>query len=359
MVTATRPGANWVLGVMMTTGELPLADTMARPLRDLRISVTDRCQFRCTYCMPREIFGRDFEFLPREQLLTFEELARLAGIFTGLGVRKLRLTGGEPLLRRDLDKLVAMLTAIDGVQDIALTTNGALLARNAAALAAAGLRRVTVSLDSLDDAVFMALNDARYPVEPVLEGIDAAATAGLAPVKVNMVVKRGCNEQSILPMAAHFRHTGHVLRFIEYMDVGTTNGWRLDDVVPAAEIIGQVGSRWPLEPAAPNYPGEVAARYRYRDGGGEIGVIASVTQPFCRGCTRARLAADGKLFTCLFAGTGHDLRGPLRAGATDEALRELVTGIWARRADRYSEQRTRHTSRKKARPKVEMSRIGG
>ena len=336
-----------------------VSDEFRRDLRDLRISVTDRCQFRCTYCMPREIFGRDFVFLPRGQLLTFEELTRLAGIFAGLGVRKLRLTGGEPLLRRDLDKLVAMLTAIDGVQDIALTTNGALLARNAAALAAAGLRRVTVSLDSLDDAVFMALNDARYPVAPVLEGIEAAAMAGLAPVKVNMVVKRGCNEQSILPMAEHFRHTGHVLRFIEYMDVGTTNGWRLDDVVPAAEIIEQVSSRWPLEPAAPNYAGEVAARYRYRDGGGEIGVIASVTQPFCRGCTRARLAADGKLFTCLFAGTGHDLRGPLRAGATDQAVRELVTGIWARRADRYSELRTRQTSRDKARPKVEMSRIGG
>src|SRR5215469_479735 len=239
----------------MAIADLPLADMLARPLRDLRISVTDRCQFRCTYCMPREVFGRDFVFLRRQQLLTMEELARVARIIAGLGARKLRLTGGEPLLRRGLDKLVAMLAGIDGVQDIALTTNGALLARNAAALAAAGLRRVTVSLDSLDDAVFMALNDARYPVAPVLEGIDAAAAAGLAPVKVNMVVKRGCNEQSILPMAAHFRHTGHVLRFIEYMDVGTTNGWRLDDVVPAAEIIKQVGAKWPLEPAAPNYPG--------------------------------------------------------------------------------------------------------
>src|SRR6266487_1634172 len=245
----------------MTVAELPLADTLARPLRDLRISVTDRCQFRCTYCMPREIFGRDFVFLPREQLLTFEELARLARVFAGLGVRKLRLTGGEPLLRRDLDKLVAMLAAIA-----------------------------------------------------------AAAAAGLAPVKVNMVVRRGVNEQSILPMAAHFRHTGHVLRFIEYMDVGTTNGWRLDEVVPAAEIISLVGGQWPLEPLAPGCPGEVAARYRYRDGGGEIGVIASVTQPFCRGCTRARLSAEGKLYTCLFAGTGHDLRGLLRAGASDQAL---------------------------------------
>jgi cyclic pyranopterin phosphate synthase len=339
--------------------EVPLADTLARPLRDLRISVTDRCQFRCTYCMPREVFGRDFVFLPREQLLTFEELARLARIFAGLGVRKLRLTGGEPLLRRDLEKLVAMLAGLGGIQDIALTTNGALLAGKAKALAASGLRRVTVSLDSLDDTVFMALNDAGFPAARVLDAITAAAGAGLAPVKVNMVVRRGVNEQSILPMAAHFRHSGHVLRFIEYMDVGTTNGWRLDDVVPAAEIISLIGGQWPLQPVDPAYPGEVARRYRYLDGGGEIGVIASVTQPFCRGCTRARLSADGKLYTCLFAGAGHDLRGPLRAGASDQALREQISAIWARRADRYSEQRTRQTSRKKVTPKVEMSRIGG
>src|SRR6266853_6416030 len=329
----------------MAIAELPLADTLARPLRDLRISVTDRCQFRCTYCMPREVFGRDFAFLPREQLLTFEELARLARVFAGLGVRKLRLTGGEPLLRRDLDKLVAMLAAVDGVQDIALTTNGALLAGKATALAAAGLRRVTVSLDSLDDEVFMALNDARFPVARVLEAIAAASDAGLAPVKVNMVVRHGVNEQSVLPMAAHFRHSGHVLRFIEYMDVGTTNGWRLDEVVPAAKIISLIGGQWPVEPVAPAYPGEVASQYRYLDGAGEIGVIASVTQPFCRGCTRARLSADGKLYTCLFAGTGHDLRGPLRAGADDQALREQVAAIWARRADRYSELRTLQTSR--------------
>ena len=309
----------------MAVADVPLADTLARPLRDLRISVTDRCQFRCTYCMPREVFGRDFVFLPREQLLTFEELTRLARVFAGLGVRKLRLTGGEPLLRRDLDKLVAMLAGIGGIDDIALTTNGALLAGKAPALAAAGLRRVTVSLDSLDDAVFMALNDAGFPAARVLEAIAAAAGAGLAPVKVNMVVRRGVNEQSILPMAAHFRGSGHVLRFIEYMDVGTTNGWRLDEVVPAAEIISLIGGRWPLEPVAPAYPGEVARRYRYRDGGGEIGVIASVTQPFCRGCTRARLSADGQLYTCLFAGAGHDLRGPLRAGASDQALREQIS----------------------------------
>jgi len=344
----------------MATAEVPLADTLARPLRDLRISVTDRCQFRCTYCMPREIFGRDFAFLPREQLLTFEELTRLARVFSGLGVRKLRLTGGEPLLRRDLDQLVAMLAGIGGIQDIALTTNGALLAGKARALAAAGLRRVTVSLDSLDDMVFMALNDAGFPAARVLEAIAAAAGAGLAPVKVNMVVRRGVNEQSILPMAAHFRHSGHVLRFIEYMDVGTTNGWRLEEVVPAAEVISLIGGQWPLEPVTPGYPGEVARRYRYRDGGGEIGVIASVTQPFCRGCTRARLSADGTLYTCLFAGTGHDLRGPVRAGASDQALREQISAIWARRADRYSEQRTRQTSRtQRVKPKVEMSRIGG
>src|SRR6266567_2152413 len=253
--------------------------------------------------MPREVFGRDFAFLPRAELLTFEELTRLARVFASLGVRKLRLTGGEPLLRRDLERLVAM------------------LAGKAQALAAAGLRRVTVSLDSLDDAAFMALNDAGFPVARVLEAIAAAAGAGLAPVKVNMVVRRGQNDQSILPMAGHFRHGGHMLRFIEYMDVGTTNGWRLDEVVPAAEIISLIGGRWPLEPVAPAYPGEVARRWRYRDGAGEIGVIASVTQPFCRGCTRARLSADGQLYTCLFAAAGHGLRGPLRAGASDQALR--------------------------------------
>src|SRR6267154_98902 len=307
----------------MAIADLPLADTLARPLRDLRISVTDRCQFRCTYCMPREVFGRDFAFLPREQLLTFEELTRLAQVFADLGVRKLRLTGGEPLLRRDLEKLVSMLARIDGIQDIALTTNGALLAGKAQALTAAGLRRVTVSLDSLDDAV-------------------------------NMVVRRGVNQESILPMAAHFRGSGHVLRFIEFMDVGTTNGWRLEEVVPAAEIISLIGGQWSLEAVVPAYPGEVASRYRYLDGAGEIGVIASVTQPFCRGCTRARLSADGKLYTCLFAGAGHDLRGPLRAGTSDQALHEQISSIWTRRTDRYSEQRTRQTGRtQQVKPKVE------
>jgi GTP 3',8-cyclase len=336
------------------------ADKLARPLRDLRISVTDRCQFRCTYCMPREVFGRDFAFLPRQELLTFEELTRLARVFASLGVRKLRLTGGEPLLRRDLERLVAMLATVDGIQDIALTTNGALLARKAEALAVAGLRRVTVSLDALDDATFMALNDASFPVARVLAAIAAAADAGLKPVKVNMVVRRGYNEQSILPMAAHFRGSGHVLRFIEYMDVGTTNGWRLDEVVPAAQIIQLITKQWPLEPVAPTYPGEVARRWRYRDGAGEIGVIASVTQPFCRGCTRARLSADGKLYTCLFAAAGHDLRGVLRGGASDQQLREQVAAIWTRRADRYSELRSLQTTGTQAvRRKVEMSHIGG
>ena len=344
----------------MAFAGLPLADTLARPLRDLRISVTDRCQFRCTYCMPREVFGRDFAFLPRDKLLTFEELTRLGRVFAGLGVRKLRLTGGEPLLRRDLERLIAMLAGIDGIQDIALTTNGALLAGKARTLAAAGLRRVTVSLDSLEDAAFMALNDAGFPVARVLDAIAAASDAGLAPVKVNMVVRRGQNDQSILPMAGHFRHSGHVLRFIEYMDVGTTNGWRLEEVVPAAEIVSLIGAQWPLEPVAPTYHGEVARRYRYRDGAGEVGVIASVTQPFCRGCTRARLSADGKLYTCLFAGTGHDLRGPLRGDASDQALREQVAAIWTRRTDRYSELRTLQTVGKdKVTRRVEMSHIGG
>jgi GTP 3',8-cyclase len=336
-----------------------VADALARPLRDLRISVTDRCQFRCTYCtycMPREVFGRDFVFLPREDLLTFEELTRLARVFAGLGVRKLRLTGGEPLLRRDLERLIAKLAAIGGIQDIALTTNGALLARKARTLADAGLRRVTVSLDSLDDAVFMALNDAGFPVARVLDGIAAAADAGLGPVKVNMVVKRGWNDPSILPMAAHFRGSGHVLRFIEYMDVGTTNGWRLDDVVPAAEIIALIGGQWPLEPLPARYPGEVATRYRFQDGAGEIGIVASVTQPFCRSCARARLSAEGKLYTCLFAGSGHDLRATLRGGVSDQALREQIAAIWTMRADRYSELRTRATGRTQ---KVEMSHVGG
>jgi cyclic pyranopterin phosphate synthase len=331
-------------------------DTRGRALRDLRISVTDRCDFRCVYCMPKEVFGRDFEFLRRSQLLSFEEITRLARLFADAGVRKLRLTGGEPLLRRELERLVGMLAAIDGIEDIALTTNGSLLARKAQALHDAGLRRVTVSLDSLDDAVFGSVNDVGAPVARVLEGIEAAAAAGLGPVKVNMVVKRGVNDASVLDMARHFRGTGHILRLIEFMDVGATNGWRLDDVVPAAELVETIGSEWPLEPLAPGYPGEVANRYRYRDGGGEIGMIASVTQPFCGGCTRARLSADGRLYTCLFANVGRDLRGQLRAGATDADLAALIGRIWGRRGDRYSELRTAETA---AAPKVEMSYIGG
>jgi GTP 3',8-cyclase len=326
-------------------------------MRDLRISVTDRCNFRCTYCMPREVFGHDFQFLRREQLLTFEEIVRLSRLAVGLGVEKIRITGGEPLLRRGVEDLVAMLAELraDGLSDLTLTTNGSLLRANAPALRAAGLDRVTVSLDSLDDGVFQAMNDVRFPVAKVLDGIDAAAEAGF-PVKVNMVVKRGANEHSILPMAERFRNTGHVLRFIEFMDVGTTNGWRLDDVVPAEEIISTIAAAWPLEPVAPNYPGEVASRRRYLDGAGEIGVIASVTRPFCGGCTRARLSAEGSLYTCLFAEHGTDLREPLRSGATDADLERLLGGLWRRRDDRYSEIRSAATT---SRPKVEMSHIGG
>jgi cyclic pyranopterin phosphate synthase len=333
----------------------PLLDTLRRPLRDLRISVTDRCNFRCVYCMPRDVFGRDYTFLPRAELLTFEEIERLARIFAARGVEKIRLTGGEPLLRRDLDTLVAMLARIPGL-DLTLTTNGVLLPAKARALADAGLGRVTVSLDSLDDDVFKTMNDADVPVARVLAGIEAAHAAGLAPVKVNTVVKRGLNEESVLPLAAHFRGTGVVLRFIEFMDVGATNGWRLDDVVPAAEIVAALDAEWPLEPVDPGYRGEVARRYRYRDGAGEIGLIASVTQPFCRDCTRARISADGTLYTCLFASGGNDLRAPLRDGATDEELAATIDGIWSRRADRYSEIRSAETP---ARPRVEMSYIGG
>ena len=332
----------------------PLADTLGRPLRDLRISVTDRCNFRCVYCMPKEVFGHDFEFLRRSQILSFEEIERLARMFASAGVRKLRLTGGEPLLRRDLDRLVGMLAAVPGIEDIALTTNGVLLARQAQRLADAGLHRVTVSLDSLDDEVFMAMNDVDIPVSRVLEGIAAAAAAGL-PVKVNTVVKRGLNEGSILELARFFRDSGHVLRFIEFMDVGATNGWRLDDVVPAAEIVETIGAELPLEPVEPAYRGEVAQRWRYKDGSGEIGVIASVTQPFCGNCTRARISAEGKLYTCLFAVRGHDLRALLRSDSSDE-LEETIRGVWTRRTDRYSEIRTADTG---ALRKVEMSYIGG
>jgi cyclic pyranopterin phosphate synthase len=332
-----------------------VVDTLGRPVRDLRISVTDRCNFRCVYCMPKEVFGRDHRFLDRRELLTFEEIERLARAFVRQGVEKIRITGGEPLVRRDLERLIEMLAAIDGL-DLTLTTNGSLLAQKAEALRAAGLGRVTVSLDSLDDEVFRAMNDVDFPVARVLEGIDAAARAGLTPVKVNMVVKRGDNEGSVLAMARRFHGTGHILRFIEYMDVGHTNGWRMDDVVPAIEIVETIDAELPIEPIEPNYPGEVARRWRYRDGGGEIGVISSVTQPFCGGCTRARLSAEGRLFTCLFAVRGHDLRALVRGSGTDEELDDAIASIWHARTDRYSELRTAETS---SGPKIEMSYIGG
>jgi GTP 3',8-cyclase len=333
-----------------------MVDQLGRPLRDLRVSVTDRCNFRCTYCMPREVYGRDFKFLPRPELLSFEEISRLVRIFVGQGVGKVRLTGGEPLLRRDLPTLVGQIAAIDGVEDIALTTNGVLLARNARALREAGLRRVTVSLDSLDDAVFREMSDAGVPVARVVEGIDAALAVGFAPLKINAVIRRGVNEAGVLDLARFARERGCILRFIEFMDVGTTNGWRLEEVVPAAELVARVDAEMPLEPVSPNYRGEVAGRYRYRDGRGEVGMIASVTQPFCADCTRARLSADGRLYTCLFAGDGHDLRGPLRGGATDAELSDLVGSIWGARRDRYSEARSERTAGLR---RIEMSYIGG
>ncbi len=335
---------------------LPILDTFHRPLRDLRISVTDRCNFRCTYCMPKEVFGRDFAFLPPGQLLSFEEITRLAWIAVSLGVEKIRLTGGEPLIRRDIEKLVTQLAQIDGLRDLTLTTNGAMLVRKAALLKDAGLNRITVSLDSLDDAVFQSMNDVQFPVGRVLDGIAAASEVGLGPIKINMVVKRGVNEDSIVPMAKHFHGTGCILRFIEFMDVGATNGWQLADVVPASEIIQRISAELPLLPFAPNYPGEVAKRFRYADGGGEIGVITSVTQPFCGDCSRARLSAEGKLYTCLFATDGFDLRALLRDGANDAEIASALRGIWFKRTDRYSEIRTEETAR---RPKVEMSHIGG
>jgi GTP 3',8-cyclase len=332
-----------------------ISDSFGRPIRDLRVSVTDRCNFRCVYCMPKEVFGRDHQFLEREQLLTFEEIARLAGIFKAIGVEKIRLTGGEPLVRRDLERLVEMLARIPDL-DLTLTTNGSLLAKKANALKAAGLQRVTVSLDSLDNVVFKSMNDVGFPVEKVLEGIQAAAAAGLKPIKVNMVVKRGVNEQSVLPMARYFRAEGHVLRFIEYMDVGHSNGWRLSEVVPAAEVVRLIDSEMPLERIEPNYPGEVANRWRYRDGTGEVGVIASVTQPFCHDCTRARLSAEGSIYTCLFATKGHDLRAFLRSGASDAQVTDRIRSIWRIRDDRYSEIRSANTPDL---PKIEMSYIGG
>jgi cyclic pyranopterin phosphate synthase len=330
-------------------------DRLGRPLRDLRISITDRCNFRCVYCMPKETFGKDYQFLERSALLSFEEITRVARLFTRLGVEKIRITGGEPLVRRNVEKLIEQLATIPGL-DLTLTTNGSLLAKKAQALRDAGLKRITVSLDSLDDAVFKAMNDVDFPVAKVIEGIDAAAAAGLAPIKVNMVVKRGLNEQSILPMARFFRERGHILRFIEYMDVGASNGWRMDDVVSAREIVDTISRELPLEQADPNYSGEVAERWRYKDGSGEIGVIASVTQAFCRDCTRARISTEGQLYTCLFATRGHDLRSLIRCGASDEAILERIGRVWTAREDRYSEIRGLNTVPLK---KIEMSYIGG
>ncbi|MDP2794931.1 MAG: GTP 3',8-cyclase MoaA [Sulfurisoma sp.] len=340
---------------MVSGSHSPLVDNLGRRLRDLRISVIDRCNFRCTYCMPKTVFGRDYPFLPRADLLSFEEIARIAGIFAGLGVNKIRLTGGEPLLRRHLDNLVTQLAAIPGVE-LTLTSNGSLLPEMAARLAAAGLRRVTVSLDALDDAIFRRMNDVDFPVAEVLRGIEAAAAAGLAPLKINMVVKRGTNDDQIVPLAEHFRGSGHILRFIEYMDVGSHNGWRMDEVLPSAEVIARIQQRFPLEPIGANYPGEVAERWRYTDGAGEIGVISSVTQAFCRDCTRIRLSTDGRLYTCLFATTGHDLRALLREGANDAEIAAFIAALWHARGDRYSE--IRHAATPVTR-KVEMSYIGG
>lgn len=330
-------------------------DRLARPVTDLRVSVTDRCNLRCGYCMPRELFGADHAFLPRAELLSFEELERLVGVFAQLGVRKVRLTGGEPLLRRDLPELVAGLRAIDALEDLALTTNGTLLPQHATALAAAGLDRVTVSLDALDDAVFKLIGDTVLPVTSVLDGVAAAQEAGLK-VKVNTVLQRGANEEQIEPLAGWARDAGVVLRFIEFMDVGTSNGWDRSRVVPAAEVVDRLARRWALEPVEPTRPGEVAERYRYLDGGGEVGVIASVTRPFCRTCVRARLSAIGELFTCLFAASGHDLRAVLRGGADDATLRAVVADIWRGRADRASELRSADGL---SGPRVEMSYIGG
>jgi cyclic pyranopterin phosphate synthase len=356
-----------VIPIAASRGALPIpearrdagatpVDALGRALRDLRISVTDRCNFRCTYCMPKESFGMDHEFLPHAELLSFEEIVRMARVFHALGTAKIRLTGGEPLLRRGIERLVGMLREALPQVDLTLTTNGSALKAKARALEAAGLDRITVSLDSLDDATFRAMNDVDFPVARVLEAIDEAAAAGLAPIKVNMVVKCGVNDRHVVEMARHFRGSGHIVRFIEFMDVGSTNGWRMDDVIPSAEIVRRIDAHFPLEPVEPGYRGEVAERWRYVDGAGEIGVISSVTQAFCSDCTRARLSTDGRLYTCLFAQQGYDLKGLLRTGADDGALEQAVRGIWQQRTDRYSEIRTAETARAR---KVEMSYIGG
>lgn len=334
-----------------------MLDTLSRPVRDLRISVTDRCNFRCTYCMPREVFGREYPFVPRSEVLTYEELSLLAEAFANLGVTKVRLTGGEPLLRRDLARLVERVARVAGIDDIALTTNGSLLTADLAAdLRNAGLRRITISLDAINPAVFRTMSDTHIAVGRVLEAIDIAAAAGLSPVKIDAVIRRAENESEVLPLARHFRGTPHILRFIEYMDVGSSNAWRRDQVVSAAEILSAIQAEWPIEPLPSQYRGEVAARWRYADGQGEIGVISSVSQPFCGDCTRARITANGQMYLCLFASAGHDLRALLRSGASVEQITDRIGGIWRGRNDRYSELREK-TSR--SGPRVEMSRIGG
>lgn len=334
-----------------------VTDHFKRPLRDLRISVTDRCNFRCPYCMPAEIFGEHYRFLPREQLLTYEEITQVARVFVKLGVRKLRITGGEPLVRENIETLIAMLATIDGVDDIAMTTNAYLLPKKVDALKAAGLHRLTISLDSLDDEVFRKMNGGRSSVQKVLDGIAAAEDAGFSPLKINAVVQRGVNDHTLVELARYFKERGHIMRFIEYMDVGTMNGWRLDEVVPAKEIVERINAELPLEPTDPNYRGEVAKRYRYRDGGGEIGLITSVTQPFCGACSRIRLSAEGELFTCLFAAKGTDIRALIRENASDDELEQFITQLWSKRTDRYSEVRSSLTKPRDS--KVEMYHIGG
>ncbi len=368
-LVALRPPAQPVaVPVRARADSGPVHDRLRRPLRDLRISVTDRCNFRCSYCMPKEVFDKDYPYLPHADLLSFEEITRVARQFAALGVRKIRLTGGEPLLRKNIEVLIGQLASLRTPEgqplDLTLTTNGSLLARKAQALKAAGLQRVTVSLDGLDDAVFRRMNDVDFPVDQVLEGLEAARAAGLGPIKVNMVVKRGTNDHEILPMARHFRGSGHVLRFIEYMDVGATNGWRMDEVLPSAEVVGRLQAQWPLLPLEPSAPGETAQRWAYADGAGEIGVISSVTQAFCGDCNRARLSTEGSLYLCLFASQGHDLRALLRGGASDEQIAAALAEIWQGRGDRYSELRSQRQDAG-APPsdggprRVEMSYIGG
>ena len=341
-----------------------LSDTLARPLRDLRISVTDRCNFRCVYCMPKHVFDKDYHFLPQPALLSFEEILRIAQLFVAHGVEKIRLTGGEPLLRKNLEKLIEQLSRLETPAgrplDLTLTTNGALLARKAQSLKDAGLKRVTVSLDSLDDATFKRMNDVDFPVADVLHGIDVAQAVGLGPIKINMVVKGGMNDQEILPMARHFHGTPHILRFIEYMDVGASNGWRMDEVIPSAEVVRRIAAEMPLDEIPANYLGETAGRWRYRNGGGEVGMISSVTQSFCQDCSRARLSTEGKLYTCLFATSGHDLRALLRTGRSDAEISSVIGALWRARTDRYSDSRSAQTA-SQAQPlrRVEMSYIGG